>query len=349
MQKTDTMKETILVVDDSAMNREFLLDILEDKYKVIEAENGLQALEVLEEKGASISLVLLDIVMPEMDGFEVLVQMNQRGWMESIPVIMISSENAYDVIDKAYDLGVTDFINRPFDPNVVLHRVANTIMLYVKQRKLSDMVAEEIAKREKSNNLMISILSHIVEFRNGESGLHTLHIRIITEKLLRGLQKKSVISMSEEEISCISIASTLHDIGKLSISEEILNKPGKLTDEEFVIMKKHSSIGAEMLKGLKGEYNDPLLDRAYEISRWHHERYDGRGYPDGLAGDQIPISAQIVSIADVYDALTSERCYKKAFSHETAIEMIMAGKCGTFNPVLLECLQDISDELKYGI
>ncbi len=348
MQITEIAKQTILIVDDSAMNREFLLDILEDEYEIVEAENGVQALELLEEKNSIISLVLLDIVMPEMDGFEVLAQMNRRGWMESVPVIMISSENAYDIIDKAYDLGVTDFINRPFDPSVVQHRVANTIMLYVKQRRLSEMVMEEIAKREKSNSMMISILSHIVEFRNGESGLHTLHIRIITEKMLKCMQRKSIISLTEEEISCISMASTLHDIGKLSISEEVLNKPGRLTDEEFAIMKGHSAIGAEMLRSLKGEFDDPLLDRAYEIARWHHERYDGKGYPDGLAGDQIPVSAQIVSIADVYDALTSERCYKKAFSHETAMEMILAGQCGTFNPVLLECLQDIADDLKNG-
>lgn len=342
-------KQVILIVDDSMINREFLIDILDDQYQIIEAENGAKAVEILEELGEKISLVLLDIVMPVMDGFGVLDEMNRKSWIDSIPVIMISSENALDFLDRAYDLGVTDFIRRPFDPNIVLHRVANTITLYAKQRRLSEMVAEEIDKRDKNNRMMISILSHIVEFRNGESGLHTLHIRSITEKMLACMMKKSVVSLTEEEVSCIGVASTLHDIGKISIPESILNKPGRLTEEEFAIMKQHAPVGAEMLRGLMDQYDDMLLKKAYEIARWHHERYSGRGYPDGLVGDEIPISAQVVSIADVYDALTSERCYKKAFSHETAMEMILGGQCGVFNPVLLDCLQEIADDLRTSL
>ncbi len=346
MEKELMTRETILVVDDSELNRDFLAEILGDKYEVIEAEDGVQALAVMQTTTKSISLILLDMVMPEMDGFTFLTFMNQYGWIESIPVIMITSETGASFVDRAYDLGVTDFINRPFDPSIVQHRVANTIALYTKQRKLANMVAEQIYEREKSNQQMITILSHIVEFRNGESGSHVLHIRIITEMLLNAWNRRlGGEALSEDDISRITLASALHDIGKISIPEEVINKPGRLTDEEFKIMKTHSAIGAEMLNALTDQQDDPLLKTAYEICRWHHERYNGRGYPDGLLGDEIPLSAQIVSIADVYDALTSERCYKKAFSHETAMEMILDGQCGVFNPELLECLKDIEGEL----
>lgn len=339
-------KQTVLVVDDTEFNRELLLEILQDKYRVIEAVDGIQALEIMEQDPESISLVLLDIVMPNMDGFGVLEHMNQRGWIESIPVIMISSESGEDFVDKAYAYGVTDFISRPFDTSIVRRRASNTITLYAKQRRLEELVSEEIEKRERSSLLMISLLSQIVEFRNGESGQHILNIRVITEKMLNCLNRHLGGVYDKEDISRICTASSLHDIGKMTTPEEILNKPGKLTADEFEIMKDHTAAGSDMIRHLMESYDDPLLRTAYEISRWHHERYDGRGYPDGLSGDEIPLSAQVVSIADVYDALTSERCYKKAFSHETAMEMILEGKCGTFSPMMLECIREIEGDLK---
>lgn len=340
-------KETILIVDDSALNRMVLAEILgKENYTFLEAENGRQAVELLD-CHPEVDLLLLDITMPEMDGFGVLEAMNRYRWIEETPVIMISSEDAYPFIERAYDLGASDYITRPFDARVVCHRVSNTLMLYAKQKRLMQMVAEQVYEKEKVSNTMISILSHIVEFRNNESGLHVIHIRTITELLLRRLRKKTDrYPLTETDISLISTASALHDIGKINIPEQILNKPGRLTKEEFEIIKTHSAVGEHMLRQVPFSQNEPLVKVAREICRWHHERWDGRGYPDGLKGDEIPISAQVVSLADVYDALTSERCYKAAFDHETALNMIVNGECGAFNPLLLECLMDGADQIK---
>lgn len=340
-------KQKILIVDDSEMNRSILADMLGKEYEIIEAEDGLEGVTILKKHESEISLVLLDVVMPRMDGFEFLAVMNQSDWIEHIPVIIISAEDKSAQIQKAYEMGVVDFITRPFDALVVHRRVVNTLLLYAKQQKLIEMVADQIYESERQKSLMIDILSHIVEFRNGESGVHVLHVRVLTELMLKHLAEKSEVhDISQEDISLISTASALHDIGKISIDEKILNKPGKLTPEEFELMKTHSLVGAEMLENLQFHKQEPLVKIAYEICRWHHERYDGRGYPDGLTGDEIPISAQIVALADVYDALTSERVYKKAFSHETAIQMIMEGQCGAFNPLLLECLGEMADDLE---
>lgn len=343
-------KETILIVDDSALNRMVLMEILgKENYTFLEAENGQQAVELLD-CHPEVDLLLLDITMPEIDGFGVLEIMNQYHWIEETPVIMISAEDAYSFIERAYDLGASDYITRPFYARVVCRRVSNTLMLYAKQKRLVQMVAEQVYEKEKVSNTMISILSHIVEFRNNESGLHVVHIRTITELLLRRLRKKTDrYPLTEADISLISTASALHDIGKINIPEEILNKPGRLTKEEFDIIKTHSAVGEHMLRQIPFNQNEPLVKIAREICRWHHERWDGRGYPDGLKGDEIPISAQVVSLADVYDALTSERCYKAAFDHETALNMIVNGECGAFNPLLLECLMDGADQIKQAM
>lgn len=343
-------KETILIVDDSALNRMALIEILgKENYTFLEAENGQQAVELLD-CHPEVDLLLLDITMPEIDGFGVLEIMNQYHWIEETPVIMISAEDAYSFIERAYDLGASDYITRPFDARVVCRRVSNTLMLYAKQKRLVQMVAEQVYEKEKVSNTMISILSHIVEFRNNESGLHVVHIRTITELLLRRLRKKTDrYPLTEADISLISTASALHDIGKINIPEQILNKPGRLTKEEFEIVKTHSAVGEHMLRQIPFNQNEPLVKVAREICRWHHERWDGRGYPDGLKGDEIPISAQVVSLADVYDALTSERCYKAAFDHETALNMIVNGECGAFNPLLLECLMDGADQIKQAM
>ena len=336
----------ILIVDDDTMNRVVLSDLLCDEYDIIEAKDGDEALEILEKQAKEITLVLLDMIMPGRDGPEVLKTMNEKGWIKGTPVVMISAETATPQVEKAFSLGVTDFIYRPFDQMVVQTRVRNTIKLYVKQMQLSELVTDKIYERTRNSDMLISILSHIVEFRNGESGQHVLHIKKITDLLLRALLKRTQeYNIPEEDIGTIATASSMHDIGKITIPDEILNKPGRLTPEEFEIMKQHSMNGAKMLDTIQYFKNEPLMKYAYDICRWHHERWDGRGYPDGLKGNEIPISAQVVSIADVYDALTSERCYKKAFPHEKALEMIRNNECGVFNPLLLECLSDVADQL----
>ena len=340
-----SLKPKILIADDSAMNRAILVEMLGDGYDVIEAENGREAVRALQ-SAPEIDLLLLDIMMPEMDGFEVLEQMKRYGWIEDVPVVMISAENGSAYVERAYDLGATDFISRPFDMAIVRRRVTNTLMLYTKQKQLVGLVARQVYENQKSNNLMINILSHIVEFRNGESGSHVLHIHTATELILNHLVKKTdKYKLSAADIAMIGTASSLHDIGKINIPEEILNKPGRLTKEEFEIMKTHTTIGAHILENLPFQQEEPLVKVSYEICRWHHERWDGRGYPDGLKGEEIPIAAQVVALADVYDALTSERCYKKAFDHDTAVRMILNGECGTFNPLLMECLTEVADDL----
>lgn len=350
-QNTDKMEKRnlpqLLVVDDSEMNREILKEILGKEYQILEACDGEEALKMLEQYGTEISLVLLDIIMPKMDGFEVLAYMNRDKWIEDIPVIMISSEGSESYIRRAYELGASDYISRPFDAKVVYQRVINMIKLYAKQRRLIHLVTDQIYEKEKNNRMMTGILSQIVEFRNGESGLHVLHINILTQLLLEKLMRKSEnydLSWSQQHM--IATASALHDIGKIGIDEKILNKPGKLTKEEFEAMKQHTIIGARMLDRLEMYHDEEMMKYAYEICRWHHERYDGKGYPDGLKGEEIPISAQVVSLADVYDALVSDRVYKKAYSHEKAMEMILNGECGMFNPLLLECLVEIQDKVR---
>ncbi len=339
-------RQTILIVDDAEMNRMMLSDMLGDQYDYVEAADGREALRILE-KNVSIDLMLLDINMPEMNGFEVLEEMNRYHWIQEVPVIMITAEESVESMEHAYSLGVTDYIPRPFNVYIVRRRVENTLNLYVNQKRLMRLVSDQIAEKEENNTLMVSILSNVVEIRNHESGDHIRNIRRITELLLHQLvQKTKAYHLSEEDIALIKTASSLHDIGKITIPEEILNKPGKLTKEEFEIMKTHSAAGAHILEQMKYGQDKPLYRYALEICRWHHERWDGHGYPDGLMGEEIPISAQIVAIADVYDALTSERCYKKAYDHSTAINMILNGECGAFNPLLLECLTETAAQLR---
>ena len=337
----------ILIVDDSQINREILREVLCDDFRILEAENGIRALELIRQHQKDLALVLLDLVMPEMDGLGVLEELNRTELIDHLPVIMITAQTGAEFIDKAYQLGVSDFIHRPFNVQIIRHRVVNTIMLYAKQKRLTGMLKHQIYEKEQQSDLMIDILSHIVEFRNGESGLHVLHIRVLTELLLKKLvQKTDRYKLTPSDVRRISMASALHDIGKVAIPEQILNKPGRLTGEEFEIIKKHSDKGAKLLKDLSFHQDKPLLKTAYEICLWHHERYDGRGYPHQLRGEEIPISAQVTALADVYDALTGERVYKHAIPHEEALKMICNGECGAFNPLLLECLCEISDTLQ---
>lgn len=339
-------RQKILIVDDSELNREMLKTILGEEYDYAEAENGAQAILMLQQD-MNIDLLLLDINMPKIDGFGVLERLNQFRWIEELPVIMISATEDRAVIEHCYSLGITDYIRRPFDSFIVQRRVKNTLTLYANQKRLMGMVSDQIYQNEKDSHVMIGILSHIVEFRNSESAQHVLQVQTVTEMLLRKLTEKTdVYGLTEDKIRLITTASALHDIGKINIPETILNKPGKLTQEEFEIMKTHTTIGDKILHELPFEQDAPLVKTARQICHWHHERYDGRGYPNGLKGDDIPIGAQAVALADVYDALTSERCYKKAFDHDTALHMILNGECGAFNPLLMECLVEISEDLR---
>ena len=344
--KSVMKQQQILIVDDSEMNRKILVEMLKSDFRILEAADGEECISLLEQYGTGISLIMLDIVMPSLDGFSVLAYMNRKHWIDDIPVIMISSEESGSYIQRAYEMGVSDYISRPFDAKVVYQRVYNTIKLYMKQRRLINLVSDQVYEKEKNNMIMVSILSHIVEFRNGESGLHVVNINSVSALILEQLvQKTDMYKLSWARQYMIATASALHDIGKIGIDEKILNKPGRLTPEEYEIMKTHSVIGYDMLNSIELYQDEELVKVAKEICRWHHERYDGRGYPDGLKGEEIPVSAQVVSLADVYDALVSERVYKKAFSHEQAMNMILNGECGAFNPILLECLKDIQDEL----
>lgn len=350
IKRENSSKQRILIADDSEMNRSILADMLGEEYEILEAENGAEAVGVIQKYHTKIDLVLLDIVMPEMDGFDVLNVMNQNNWIEDIPVIMISAETSPAHIERAYNLGVTDFITRPFNALIVHRRVVNTTLLYAKQKRLISMVADQIYEKERQNTLMIDILSHIVEFRNGESGLHVLHIRTLTELILQRLVlKTNRYPLSPSDINMIGITSALHDVGKIGIPSEILNKPGRLTVEEFEVMKSHTTIGSDMMDDVPVQGNEPLIQTARSICRWHHERWDGRGYPDGLKGDEIPISAQVVALADAYDALTSTRVYKPPYSHHKAVEMILNGECGAFNPLLLEILEEVSGQIENGV
>ena len=338
-------RQKILIVDDSKFNRDILKEILGETYNYLEAENGNQAIQMIGEN-IGIDLMLLDINMPQMNGFEVLKIMKRSQCIEETPVIMISSEESVDTMREAYEMGITDYITRPFDSVIVKKRVQNTLSLYANQNNLVNVVVDQIYEKEENNNIMIRILSSILGSRNSESREHILHIKTATEMMLRQLIKiTDVYHLTEADIALITTASSLHDIGKIYIPEEILNKPGRLTDEEFKIMKTHSELGADIIQDMHLPQEKPLVHTAWEICRWHHERWDGKGYPDGLKGEEIPISAQVVSIADVYDALTSERCYKKAFDHDTAIKMILDGQCGQFNPILLKCLKELSPRI----
>ena len=345
----DTKKKyKILIVDDSRFNRLVMTSMLAKDYFLEEACDGKQAMRILQDHAEEFSLILLDIVMPNMDGFEFLKALKECGWLSFIPVIMISSEYTPENIERAYSLGASELIQRPYDEQIIRHRIDNTIALSGKQRALSSALVNEIVEENENSTAMVSILSHIVETRNGESGAHVRNIRYITEILLNEITKRSdQYSFSAKVMLQIVNASALHDIGKMSVPEEILNKPGKLTDEEFQIIKGHAMAGANMVEPLLHNENvSPIIRMTYEICRWHHERYDGRGYPDGLKGDDIPIAVQAVSVADVYDALTSERCYKPAYTPEQAVQMIRDGQCGAFNPLLLDCLSVILDRRK---
>ena len=343
---TSPDKQTILIIDDSALNREILSSILSNEFNVIEAQGGKEGLDVLADDSKEISLVLLDILRPDIDGFGVLQQRTDRHLLEEIPVITITEDESPDTIRKAYERGVSDFISRPFDAKVVYRRVLNTIHLYQKQRRLLSTVSSENHQKEKNSHILVDILSQVSEFRSGRGKEHITNINKITERLLVSLRRKTDrYNLSKDDVYLIATASALHDIGKVEIDSKILNKPGKLTKEEFEQVKKHTIYGAHRVRNVREYQKEPLVKYAYQICLYHHEKYDGKGYPEGLIGDEIPIAAQVVSLADVYDALTAKRVYKEAYSSDKAIDRIRKGECGKFNPLLLECLLEIREFL----
>lgn len=345
MEYSTKEKKRILIADDSELNRELLTEILGDSYEYDYAEDGVQVLDLLS-KNVRADILLLDMNMPKVSGMDVLKVMKEHHWIEEIPVVIISAETDAAYIQNACRLGVIDYIVRPFNAFMIRHRVENTLMIYSQNKRLVRLVENQVMQREKINNMLIHIFSHVVEERNHESGNHTLHVQMITNLLLNQLVKHTDrYHLTETDIAMISSVSALHDIGKITIPESILNKPGRLTPEEWEIMKEHTVNGDAFLRDIPIDQNEKLMITAHEICRHHHERYDGSGYPDGLKGEDIPISAQVVALADVYDALTSDRCYKKAFLHEEAVAMILNGECGAFNELLLQCFREITDEL----
>ncbi|MDR2133172.1 MAG: response regulator [Clostridiales Family XIII bacterium] len=345
-----TDRRNILIVDDIELNREILYELFHDQYNVLEAENGQVALDLITEYGQTIAIVLLDIVMPVMDGFGVLKNMILDKSIETIPVIMITAESDEEKALMGYSMGVVDIINKPFNPDIVRRRVQNTVDLYLHKFYLEDMVEKQTKALElqneqlkMSNTFVIDALSTAVEFRDHESGQHIIRIRALTKILLETLSElNEKYRLSPEEINDIASASAMHDIGKIAISDLVLLKPGRLTAEEFTIMKTHTTEGCAILESINFTGNLAYYKYCYDICRHHHERWDGRGYPDGLKGDEIPLWAQVVSLADVYDALTSDRVYKPALSHDVAVKMIMDGECGVFNPEMLASFEKIA-------
>lgn len=337
----------LLIADDSELNRAILVSVLEKNFDILEAADGKEAIATLAAHEGNIAALLLDVVMPEADGFEVLEEMNRRGWIDEIPTIMISVETGGSYIDRAFQLGAADYVSRPFVPNMIRRRVINAILLHTKTQKLTGLIADRFYRRERNTDILAAILGYAVEFRSGERGTHMTNVSRITGLLLhRLLERTDRCPIGPEDIETVCIASSLHDIGKLLIPEDILTKPTALTPDEFDIVKQHTRLGAKIISDLPIYQNETIIKYALEICRWHHERWNGEGYPDGLKGEDIPIAAQVVSLADAYDALTSKRCYKEALSHEKSLEMIRGGECGSFNPLLLECLNESSELLR---
>ena len=355
------MRNRVLVVDDAEMNRGLLCAILEDEYEVETAEDGEQALAILQERADRLDAILLDLQMPKLDGFGVLDAMKENDWINHIPVLIISAERAVDVENQCFELGVADFIHKPFEPSLVKNRIRNNVDLFIYKNQLEQKVelqTEALRRQNKklevqaqklaeTNERIIEVLGTVVECRNLESGEHVKRVKGFTRILAyQVMQDYPKYGLDKNQVEMITAASALHDIGKIAIPDEVLLKPGRLTDEEFALMKTHTTKGSELLEQIEGIWSDDYHKMSYEICRYHHERYDGRGYPDGLSGEDIPISAQIVSVADVYDALVCERVYKAAFPKDKAFQMIVNGECGTFSPRLMEAFRKVKKDFE---
>ncbi len=355
------MRDAVLIVDDVELNRGILCEMLEGEYRTLEAQDGIEALEAMEAHRDEIAVVLLDLMMPRMGGLEVLETMAQQHLLDRFPALIITGETSPEMEDRCLASGAYDFIKKPFQPSLVLRRTRNAAALFTYKNHLEEQVALQTAQltrqaealRAKNaqlremNEMTIELLSDIIEARNLESGTHVQRVRAFTRILgLRLMERFPEYGLDRNQVEVIALASMMHDVGKIMISDAILLKPGKLTPEEFDIIKQHTILGCEVLDHTSYMWEEDYYRCCLQICRSHHEKFDGRGYPEGLAGDSIPIAAQIVSIADCYDALTNERVYKKAFSPERSYEMLMGGECGVFNPKLMQCLEDCREKFE---
>lgn len=338
-------KKTILIVDDVEINRAVLAEIFKDEYDILEAAGGEEALAIIN-RNEEISAVLLDLLMPGIDGLGVLKNMNVTGRIRTVPVFLITASESRDLLLEAYHLGVVDIISKPFYGHFIKHRIKNIIDLYSYQNELESIVAEQVTRLEKVNRSVIATLAALVEFRDCESGEHVRRMSTLTWLLMSEVSERyPEYHLPAAEIDKIGMSAVLHDVGKISIPDQILNKPGPLTAEEFAIMKGHTIRGCEILQKIPDLLDEGTYIYSYDICRHHHERWDGRGYPDGLAGDEVSIWSQVAAVADVYDALTSDRVYKRAYSHEVAVQMIFNGECGAFNPKVLEAFRQSEDRI----
>lgn len=355
------MRNKILIVDDVEINREMIRTILEGDYTIVEADNGETALEILDAMKDEIVAILLDLIMPKMDGFQVLEELNKTGIVKKIPVLIISGENSVENEQRCFELGIADFVGKPFNNLIVKRRVSNVADFYNYKNTLEEKVTEQTAVLRKAyqtlkaqteklkmrNQEIIEVLGTVVEYRNLESGEHVQRVKGYTKILAECFMREyPEYKLTQERIDMIVSASALHDIGKIAIPDSILQKPGRLTKDEYEYMKSHTTRGNEIIDSIKSGWDKEARQVSYEIIRHHHERYDGKGYPDGLEGDNIPISAQFVSVADVYDALVNERCYKDAYSPEAAYHMIVRGECGVFSPKIMDCFRKVRKEFE---
>lgn len=339
-------ENAILIVDDVDINREILADIFGEDYNIVQAGNGKQALDIMD-RNPDIAAVLLDLLMPEMNGLEVLKEMNRNGKIKSIPVFLITAANNDEMLMEGYDLGAVDVIRKPFMTHFLKHRISNIIELYGHRNELEHVVEKQVERLQQVNQSMIETLATLIEFRDCESGEHVQRICSLTRIIMKNVSHMfPEYHLPKHEINKIVRSAVLHDVGKIAIPDGILNKPGRLTKEEFETMKLHTVKGCEILQKIPNMMDEGTYNYSYDICRHHHERWDGKGYPDGLSGDDISIWAQVVSVADVYDALTAERVYKKAFDHETAVKMIHNGDCGAFNPKVLEAFDASLDKIQ---
>lgn len=355
------MKGQVLIVDDMEINRDILQEFLEDEYEILVAKDGFEALEAVKNSSGDISVILLDLIMPGKDGFEVLDELKAKNYLEHIPVVIISGDSSVESERRCFDYGIVDFIRKPFNASLVKLRVGNVVDLYKYKNELEEKVVKQTQALQtqyerlkhqaqmlaEGNQKIIDVLGTVVESRNLESGQHIQRVKNYTEILARKVMEEyPEYGIDEHMVSVMVPASALHDIGKVAIPDSILLKPGRLTDEEFDVMKEHTTRGCEMLDNIQGAWDEEYARLSYEICRYHHEKYDGKGYPDGLVGDDIPISAQIVSVADVYDALVNERVYKEAFSKEVAYRMIIDGECGMFSDKILDCFSKVRTQFE---
>lgn len=337
-------EKTILIVDDVEINRAILAEIFKNDYTIMEAETGAEAIQVMN-SGSAIAAVLLDLLMPGIDGLGVLREMNRNGKIKNIPVFLITAADSEEMLLEGYNLGAIDVIRKPFMTHFLKCRIDNVVELYSHRNELADIVEKQVEKLNSINQSMVETLATVIEFRDCESGEHVKRIGKLTRELMQEVSDTyAQYHLPKKEIDKIVSSSVLHDVGKISIPDSILNKPGRLTNEEFEIMKQHTVKGCEILRNIPNLMDEGVYNYSYDICRHHHERWDGRGYPDGLCGDDISIWAQVVSVADVYDALTSDRVYKKAYSHDTAVKMIFNNECGVFNPKVLNAFKSVMDK-----